>query len=235
MKTTALLVATLCLAGTVLTGAAGAAIFDVDIVSNTFDPTPITVCTGDTVRWTNYDTLHHSATSDTGVWDSGLLFQGDSYSFTFTSAGTYDYHCIIHPSMTATVEVVDCTLNAGTIYLSGNNGGSIVFDLMAGTANMGRNYLLVGSLSGTSPGTLLPGGLATIPLNRDWLTDLMLKNLNNAVFQNFRGALDSSGNGTATLNAPPVPGWVGREIHFAYALADPWDFASNPIRIEIVP
>ncbi len=214
---------------------ADAATIDVDIVNFAFDPTPVVVCTGDTVRWTNQDTAPHTSTSDTGVWDSGTLTTGQDYSFTFTSAGTYDYHCAIHPSMTATVEVIDCTLTADTVYIFGNNGSSVNFDLMAGTANMGRNYLLLGSVSGTSPGTLLPGGLVTIPLNRDWFTDFVLDNLNNAVFQNFWGTLDASGNGSATLSAPPIPTWIGRKVSFAYALKSPWDFASNAITVEIVP
>ncbi|MCD4726763.1 MAG: VCBS repeat-containing protein, partial [Pirellulales bacterium] len=50
-------------------------------------------------------------------------------------------------------------------------GGSVNFSLNAGGGNKNRIYLLAGSVSGTSPGTLLPGGLATIPLNRDWFTD----------------------------------------------------------------
>ncbi len=235
MKTLTLFISTLLIVSAALPIQATAATIDVDIVNFTFDPTPLTVCTGDTVRWTNQDSAPHTSTSDTAVWDSGTLTTGQQFSFTFTSSGTFDYHCSIHPSMTATVEVVDCTLTVDTINLFGNNGSSVNFDLMAGTANMGRNYMLVGGLSGTSPGTFLPGGLVTLPLNRDWFTDYVLDHLNNAVFQNFWGALDSSGNGSATLSAPPIPTWIGRKINFAYALAGPWDFASNAIEIEVVP
>ena len=235
MKTLSLFISTFLLISAALTIQAEAATIDVDIVNFAFDPTPLTVCTGDTVRWTNLDSAPHTSTSDTAVWDSGTLTTGQDYSFTFTSSGTYAYHCSIHPSMTASVEVVDCTLTVDTVYLFGNNGSSINFDLMAGTANMGRNYLLVGSVSGTSPGTPLPGGLVTIPLNRDWFTDYVLDHLNNSIFQNFWGALDSSGNGNATLSAPPISTWVGRKIDFAYALPGPWDFASNAVTIEVVP
>jgi|GEM_PF-2002590 len=234
MKIQTLLISTLLILSALSVQADGATI-DVDIVNFTFDPTPLTVCAGDTVRWTNQDSAPHTSTSDTAVWDSGTLTTGQQYSFTFVSAGTYDYHCTFHPSMTATVEVIDCTLTVDTINLFGTSGSSVNFSLEAGTANMGRNYLLVGSVSGTSPGTPLPGGIITIPLNRDWFTDYVLDNLNNAVFQDFWGMLDSSGNGSATLSAPPIPTWIGRKINFAYALPGPWDFVSNPIEIEVVP
>jgi hypothetical protein len=49
------------------------------------------------------------------------------------------------------------------------------------------------------------------------------------------GILDASGTATAQLNAPPVPGFAGVTMHYAYALNNPWDFVSNPVAIEIVP
>jgi hypothetical protein len=90
-------------------------------------------------------------------------------------------------------------------------------------------------LSGTDPGTLLPGGLVTIPLNRDWFTDFILARLNSGPFQEFFGSLNASGSATAQLNAPPVPGYAGVTMHYAYALNNPWDFVSNPVAIEVVP
>jgi plastocyanin len=44
-------------------------------------------------------------TADQGAFDSNGLSPGNSFSFTFTKAGTYTYHCKIHPSMTATIMV----------------------------------------------------------------------------------------------------------------------------------
>jgi hypothetical protein len=126
-------------------------------------------------------------------------------------------------------------MSAATTSISAS-GGQINFALDAGAANGGRSYLLAGSLSGTDPGTLLPGGLATIPLNRDWFTDYILDRLNTTTFTNFWGMLDAAGVADALLNAPPLSSiWVGRTMHFAYALNNPWDFASNAVAIEIVP
>ena len=43
------------------------------------------------------------------------------------------------------------------------------------------------------------------------------------------------GNAAAQLNAPAVPGWIGRRLYFAYADATTWDFASNAVIVDIVP
>ncbi|MFN8484158.1 MAG: plastocyanin/azurin family copper-binding protein [Anaerolineae bacterium] len=85
-----------CLTGTV----------DVAIRNFAFDPTPITVCQGATVRWTNFDTAPHTSTSDTGVWDSGILSTNQSFSFTFNTLGEFPYHCTVHPGMHGRVRVV---------------------------------------------------------------------------------------------------------------------------------
>jgi plastocyanin len=83
--------------------AAGAAV----AISNfAFSPADITVKVGDTVTWTNNDSVGHTVTSDTGAFDSpNPIAQGSTYSFKFTKAGTYPYHCAVHPSMTAKVTV----------------------------------------------------------------------------------------------------------------------------------
>ncbi len=70
-----------------------------------FSPATLTVTAGDTVTWTNQDQIGHTATSTTGAFDSGDLAQGDSFSFTFTTPGTYDYLCTPHPSMTGRIVV----------------------------------------------------------------------------------------------------------------------------------
>ncbi len=115
------------------------------------------------------------------------------------------------------------------------DGGVIQFSLDAGPAFDGRDYFLVGSLSGTSPGTPLPGG-GTIPLNRDALTDYILSNYNNPVFVDFRGTLDADGRALAFLDAPgPVPLAVGRIMNFAFTTLGPFDLQSNPVGVVITP
>jgi plastocyanin len=74
------------------------------IVSFAFNPNPITINVGDTVRWTNNDPVDHTTTSPDN-WNSGSLTSGTSFSEVFESPGTFNYFCSIHPSMTATVVV----------------------------------------------------------------------------------------------------------------------------------
>ena len=69
---------------------------EVSIGDNFFDPANASVPVGTTVCWTNNGQVTHTATSNTGVFDSGFMSPGDSFSFTFNSAGSYAYHCTIH-------------------------------------------------------------------------------------------------------------------------------------------
>ena len=115
-------------------------------------------------------------------------------------------------------------------------GGTAFLTLFAGVENANRNYIMLGGLTGSSPGFALPGGLATMPLNWDPYTDLVLSLLNSPVFSNFLGTLGASGTAFATLNVPALPpGLVGTVMTYAYALNNPFDFASTPVQIEIVP
>jgi amicyanin len=72
-----------------------------------FGPASITVKVGATVTWTNGDQDPHTVTSQAkdGPLKSATLNNGDTYQYTFTKAGTYDYLCTIHPFMTGTVVV----------------------------------------------------------------------------------------------------------------------------------
>jgi hypothetical protein len=128
------------------------------------------------------------------------------------------------------------SLAADSAQIPASTGATINFALDAGALNAGRTYLLAGGSSGTDPGTVLPGGMAAIPLNRDRVTDYILARLNTPGFADFFGTLDGNGEATAQLNAPPLPpSWAGTTLHFAYALAGPWDFASMAVVVEVVP
>jgi plastocyanin len=73
-----------------------------------FAPDTIRVVIGvnNTVTWVNNDGIDHTATSDTGLFNSEIIPPGGSYSFTFTTPGTYTYGCEFHPLMKGTVVVV---------------------------------------------------------------------------------------------------------------------------------
>jgi plastocyanin len=72
-----------------------------------YSPDVIHVVIGvnNTVVWTNNDNVTHTVTSTTGVFDSGLLPPGQSWNYTFTYPGTFNYYCTIHPWMKGTVIV----------------------------------------------------------------------------------------------------------------------------------
>ncbi|MFH2000755.1 MAG: C25 family cysteine peptidase [Planctomycetota bacterium] len=112
----------------------------------------------------------------------------------------------------------------------------IEFSFDGGVANAGMYYLMLGTISGTTPGSPLPGG-AVLPINWDAFTDLILLLLNSAAFDGFLGTLDASGSGTATLNTlgPLDPSLIGKTAHFAFTLGSPFDFQSNAIPVVFEP
>ena len=76
-----------------------------------FIPSKVSINAGDTISWTNDDTAVHTttggsiSTGTTGTFDSGLIQSGVQYEYTFDSAGTFDYFCVVHPWMSGTVSV----------------------------------------------------------------------------------------------------------------------------------
>ncbi|MDO8528533.1 MAG: cupredoxin family copper-binding protein [Nanoarchaeota archaeon] len=81
--------------------------FPVVKISNfAFSPSTLTINVGGKVVWTNMDSAPHTVVSDSGnEISSSSLSNGGTYSHTFNTAGTYDYHCSIHPSMKGTIVV----------------------------------------------------------------------------------------------------------------------------------
>jgi plastocyanin len=77
----------------------------VEIKDFAFNPANVTVKVGTAVTWTNDDSVGHTVTTDNGSLASQELQQGQTYSSTFTTAGTVSYFCAIHRFMTATVVV----------------------------------------------------------------------------------------------------------------------------------
>ena len=76
-------------------------------------PYSVTIAEHSSVTWINDDTTVHTATSGNpsdgpnGIFDSGLISAGATYSNQFDEEGTFDYYCIAHPWMTGKVVVVD--------------------------------------------------------------------------------------------------------------------------------
>jgi plastocyanin len=80
---------------------------EVEIVDFAFAPQQLEIPVGTTVVFTNSDSAPHTATEsgDTPLFDSGSLGTGESFEFTFDAPGTYEYICLIHPSMRGTIVV----------------------------------------------------------------------------------------------------------------------------------
>jgi plastocyanin len=83
----------------------GAVTTTVEIRDFAFAPADLTVGVGSTVTWKNEDGATHTVTGDDDGFDSADLPGGAEFSQTFDEAGTFTYHCEIHPSMTGTVRV----------------------------------------------------------------------------------------------------------------------------------
>jgi len=94
--------------GYVATARAAAATQSVMIMNFAFAPQNLTINVGDTITWSNHDSAHHTVTSDPGSAElnSGDLAQDQSYTHTFTTAGTFPYHCDYHPKMLASITVL---------------------------------------------------------------------------------------------------------------------------------
>ena len=108
---------------------------DVSIVGTSFQPATITVGVGDTVTWTTTQSIgqQHSVTSgkpgaaDSGkAFDSGIVLtkNGDTYSFTFPTAGEYDYYCIVHGAAMSGHVTVVAAAGGGASASPGSSAGS---------------------------------------------------------------------------------------------------------------
>ena len=124
--------------------------------------------------------------------------------------------------------------------LSVAGGGVVDFTHILDTERAGDLYLLLGSLAGTSPGTLLPGGLV-LPLNQDVLLVGMATFPNVGVFVDTFGVIDSVGNATSSLIVPSgllLPSLIGQQMHFANVIVDGTGVAveiSNLVGVVLTP
>jgi plastocyanin len=140
------------------TGTAFAADESVAIAGFAFDPAAVTVSVGDSVTWTNGDGVGHTATADGGSFDTGTIGGGGSDSVTFSTAGTFAYHCTIHPAMTGTI----------TVQAAAGGGGSTATTPPTDVAATN------GRPSAASPGTAPFAWLALAVVVGSWLAGMIL-------------------------------------------------------------
>ncbi len=113
------------------------AVVRVTIHNFAFGPARLVVSPGTRVVWTNTDSDPHTVSSNKGDWSSDALDTGNQFARVFSTAGTFPYHCNIHPTMTATVIVSSTGASSG----SGGSGG---------TAGNGSGMSAMGPMSTTS-------------------------------------------------------------------------------------
>lgn len=128
-------------------GTAMAATKAVAISGSAFAPQITKAKLGDDVQWTNMDGFNHTSTGDgvadgsglsgIGLWSSGAIAHNKSFTFTFSFAGTYPYHCSIHTFMHGTVKVpLNATPSSGPTgsiftvsWATAAPGANLVFDV----------------------------------------------------------------------------------------------------------
>ena len=79
----------------------------ISILSSGFDPQEFYVREKGTVLWINNDNSVHTVTADNGVFNSGDLRSGATFSYTFNTRGDYPYHCKYHPEMAGIIKAVE--------------------------------------------------------------------------------------------------------------------------------
>jgi plastocyanin len=110
-----------------------------------FSPKPIQIAVCSTVTWTNGTALTHTATSDTAAWGSGNIAPGaTSSAISFLTAGTFTYHCAIHPSMTGSVIVSAVAATSPPVRALAPGGGAAAPVWNRPTLPLGAGLLVLG-------------------------------------------------------------------------------------------
>jgi leucyl aminopeptidase len=196
------------------------------------------VCRDDHVSFTD---IGYSAITNMDCWQAhnGGPETTPHYHKTTDTIDTLNLDCMteaVQVNVAALAELAGpLSLSTNDDTISAGTGGSAGLALTAGPAEANRLYMIFGTISGTSPGTTLPGGLV-LPINWDFFSDFVIILVNSPFLQAFMGTLDGSGAASAILDTQgPVPGAAGITMNYAFAMNNPWNFVSNPIQVEFVP
>lgn len=146
----------------------------VKIQNFAFSPATITLVIGvnNTVTWTNMDSVIHTVTADGGTFGSNDLSNGQTFTFTFTTPGSYGYHCSIHTYMKGTVIVK----GSGSTTTSSATTTSTTTATSSATSTAATSLTTTSSSQATvSPTTTSsPGGVPEFPFQGALLTLLTL-------------------------------------------------------------
>ena len=180
---------------------------DVTISGFAFNPPSVTVHVGDTVTWTQRDSIQHTVTSDgsPASWTSKLLPLNEKFVRTFLSSGTFPYHCIPHASfMKGTVIVLPAPNQPPTVALTAPADGDVLafpasFSIAAKASDQDGSVASVRFLAGTNA----LGTVSAPPYQ------LQITNLAAAVYNLTAVATDNVGASTTsapvkiTIDSPP--------------------------------
>ncbi|MHC5210526.1 MAG: aryl-sulfate sulfotransferase [Planctomycetota bacterium] len=162
--------------------------------------------------------------------------QGRIFEITTTGMNVWE----IGTPTTFRATFVDRTLWSDGPTMSVSAGGSVAFELIAGSAQAGQQYFVLGSVSGTAPGFSKSG--VHVPLNWDVYTDLSLALANTAILTDTFGLLDGSGRASASFNTTPgliPPAAIGLVLHHVALAVDPGTskltWASNAVETLLEP
>ncbi len=119
-----------------------------------FSPAAVTINVNDQVKWTWIGSIGHTTTSDTGLWDSGVKGNGSTFVNTYTTAGSFPYHCTVHPFMTAAITVQAANVPP-TVAITNPPNGSVLaspatFSLVANASDTDGSITNVLFLQGTT-------------------------------------------------------------------------------------
>jgi plastocyanin len=120
-----------------------------------FSPAAVTINVNDQVKWTWIGSAGHTTTSNTGLWDSGVKGNGSTFVSTFTTAGSFAYHCTVHPFMTAAITVQAANVPP-TVAITNPPNGSVLaspatFSVGARASDTDGSVTNVLFLQGTTP------------------------------------------------------------------------------------
>ena len=140
----------------------------------------------------------------------------------------------LYPPLKLTIDAAS-ELHAGEVAISAAEPIEVPFTINFGSTTAGSAYILLASMTGTSPGT--PVGSQTLPLNWDQLSIYTLNNPGAPLLPGSFGLLDPSGRATAHLKAPAglLGAFVGLHLDWAaVALTQP-ESISSPVGLDILP
>lgn len=238
----------------------GAAQVEVDIRDNFFDPSAITICLGDTVHWTHVGNLVHTTTSGSGcgsngIWDSGFMTNGDTFSQTFNSVpaqcatdedpgdNTCSYNCQVHcPAMDGVITIAEDPTGGNGIAVSKLRVPKTDSTLGKGGVEKGTT-----TFDGISSSDFVGPAEVTLTLRGDGGSTLDITSPTVSVPRDSRGSYINRkvpANGAFELNITKIvlrptrdPNVMQQEVHYEVALTGgkSFDDVTNlEIEVEII-